>query len=117
MERLAGKAILVVEDDFFIATGLRGSLEMMGVQVLGPVGRVDDALALIARSERIDAALLDLNLHGVMAYPVADALSERRVPFMFITGYDHTAIPERFSTVPHSQKLVAPEAVCKAFFS
>lgn len=109
MERLEGKTILVVEDDYFIATDLCRSLVTEGVEVLGPVGRVDDALGVIARSDRIDAALVDLNLHGVMAYPVADALAERRVPFLFVTGYDRAGIPERFRDVPHCQKPVVLE--------
>ncbi len=107
MERLERKTILVVEDDFLVATDLCSSLEAEGVQVLGPVGRVDDALGVIARSGRIDGALVDLNLHGVMAYPVADALVERSVPFLFVTGYDKAAIPERFKNVPHRQKPIA----------
>ncbi|HSJ77874.1 MAG TPA: response regulator [Erythrobacter sp.] len=109
MERLEGKTILVVEDEFFIATDLCRSLEAEGVQVLGPVGRVDDALGMIARSHRIDGALVDLNLHGIMAYPVADALTKRSVPFLFVTGYDCAAIPERFKNVPHYQKPIALE--------
>lgn len=106
MKRLEGKTILVVEDDYFIATDLCGALRHEGVEVLGPAGRVDDALVLIARSGHIDGALVDINLHGVMAFPVADALSERCVPFLFVTGYDRSVIPERFKTVPHAQKPI-----------
>ena len=109
LERIEGKTILVVEDDYFIANDLCRVLENEGVQVLGPVGRVDHALGVIAKSDRIDGALVDLNLHGVMAYPVADALTDRCVPFLFLTGYDRAAIPERFKNVPHCQKPVAPE--------
>lgn len=107
MERLEGKTILVVEDDFFVAIDLCRSLENEGVQVLGPVGRVDDALGVIDQSGHIDGAFVDLNLHGVLAFPVADALTERSVPFLFLTGYDRAAIPERFNGVPHFQKPIA----------
>lgn len=106
MERLEGKTILVVEDDFFVATDLCRLLESEGVQVLGPVGRVADALGVIGQSGHIDGALVDLNLHGVLAFPVADALTERSVPFLFLTGYDRSAIPERFNDVPHFQKPI-----------
>ncbi len=111
-----GKVILVVEDDFFIATDLCRSLETEGVEVLGPVGRIDDALGLIARSGHIDGALVDLNLHGVMAFPVADALTERRVPFMFVTGYDEAVIPDRYRQVPHYNKPVALKSVREVLF-
>ena len=116
MQGLAGKTILVVEDDFLIATDLVRSLEAVGVAVIGPAGRVDDALGLIAGSDQIDGALLDLNLHGVMAFPVADALTARHVPFMFVTGYDDAALPERFKRVPHHQKPVTLKAACDLLF-
>ena len=35
----------------------------------------------------IDLALLDVNLGREKVYPVADALAERSVPFVFLTGY------------------------------
>ena len=112
MDRLKGKTILVVEDDFFIATDLCRSLAAEGGKVLGPVGRIEDALGLITQSDHIDAAFVDLNLHGVMAYAVADALTERSIPFLIVTGYDSAAIPERFKSIAHCQK---PIALDKAF--
>jgi ActR/RegA family two-component response regulator len=117
MEQLQGKVILVVEDNFFIATEMRRSLATAGAQVLGPVGRIDDALALIARTDCIDGAVVDLNLHGDMAFPVADALVQRCVPFMFVTGYDQGAIPERYRKVPRYQKLDALQDAFKALFN
>jgi DNA-binding response OmpR family regulator len=97
--------VLVVEDDYMLADELQSELADAKAIVLGPVGTVEDALNMV-RSESMDGAVLDLNLHGKMAFPVAELLSERRVPFMFVTGYDNAAIPDRFAGVARCQKPV-----------
>jgi ActR/RegA family two-component response regulator len=116
MTSLTGKTVLVVEDDYFIATEMCRTLEQAGARVLGPIERVADSLALIARSDRIDGAVLDLNLREEMAFPVADMLGERGVPFVFATGYDDSVIPERYRDAPRCRKPVEPETVCRALF-
>jgi DNA-binding response OmpR family regulator len=113
---LKDKTVLVVEDDYFIAMELCRNLETAGAEVIGPVGRVGDALAKIARSDRIDGALLDLNLHGAMAFPVADKLCERGVPFMFTTGYDASVIPEKYRDIARSSKPVTLQRISTELF-
>jgi CheY-like chemotaxis protein len=88
---LNGVRILVVEDNFLAAEVVRDLLESSGCAVVGPVGRIDDALRL-AESEALDAAILDINLGGERCFPIACALRERGVPFVFLTGYDDEAI-------------------------
>ena len=76
--QLAGSRILVIEDDFPVGEIILLMLEDEGAQVLGPVGSVDEALAFIAEQAQMpDRVVLDLNLHGVKSYPVADALTQR----------------------------------------
>lgn len=113
---LAGRRILVVEDDNFLAADVVGGLEAIGAQVVGPVGDIDDALDLIGRTELLDAAVLDLNLRGKMAFPVADALMERHVPFVFATGYDKAAIPARYGAVARCEKPVDARRIATALF-
>ena len=91
--------ILVVEDEFVIAAELQHRLEAAGVVVIGPANSVERALALVQSEERLDAAVLDMNLGGEMGYPVADALVARRVPFVFTTGYGEAAVRDRY---PHA---------------
>jgi len=79
--------VLVVEDEALIAMDLVECLEELGLQVVGPLDRLDLALAA-AKSESIDLALLDIDLNGRSAYPVADELRARRIPFAFVTGTD-----------------------------
>jgi PAS domain S-box-containing protein len=82
--------VLVVEDEALTAMAAVRSLEAAGFRVLGPVARVGDALELLRR-ERPDAALVDLNLFGTPAHPVADTLEAMGVPFAVVTGYSEEA--------------------------
>lgn len=111
---LRDRRILIVEDEYMLADELRGELGDAGATVLGPVGTVADALALAKRERRIDGAVLDVNLRGEMAFPVADLLVEGGVPFVFTTGYDESIIPERFSTILRCEKPVAVEGIIRA---
>jgi CheY-like chemotaxis protein len=104
MEALAGRRILVVEDEYLIMTDIASSLEQAGAEVVGPAATVDEALRLVGDPSRIDAALLDINLRGVMAFPVADALADRGVPFVFSTGYDRSILPPRYAKAAFCEK-------------
>jgi DNA-binding response OmpR family regulator len=101
---LAGRRILVVEDEYFIADDLREALATAGAEVLGPMPSVAAAAAFIETNEPIDLAILDINLQGEAVFPVADLLQARGVPFAFATGFDQWAIPDRFGGVPHLEK-------------
>ena len=85
-EALAGRKIMVVEDDSFIAADLADLLAGLGAEVLGPVPTVTAALALLA-ARRPDAALLDVNLRGHSSAPVAEAMRAQDVPILLLTGY------------------------------
>jgi len=84
---LRGRRILVIEDESMAAEDLRRDLEQVGAVVVGPVPSVTDALTVLTQEEAIDGAVLDVNLRGEKAYPVADALRERGIPFVLSTGY------------------------------
>ena len=87
---LRDRRILVVEDEAILAMMLEDELLGAGARVIGPAATVADALGLIeaaAGDGGLDAAVLDLNLQGETAVPVADLLAARGVPFLFATGY------------------------------
>jgi two-component SAPR family response regulator len=86
MSWLKGKRILVVEDEALIAVMVEDMLSEMGGEVVGPAGTIEEALAL-ARTEMLDAAVLDVNVRGQRIDPVAEVLMERGVPVLFATGY------------------------------
>lgn len=77
-------------------------LKEAGCEVIGPMPRVASALQAVSTEPRLDGAVLDINLAGEVVSPVADRLSERGVPFIFLTGYGWHMLPERF----HSRPLV-----------
>ena len=114
--RFEGRRILVIEDDFVISLDFAERLKELGVDVIGPVGNIDDALDLVAETTVIDGAVLDLNLGGEMSYPVADALAERNIPFVFTTGYDQANIAGRFSGVTRCGKPVDLTNALQALF-
>lgn len=116
LDLLNGRHVLVVEDEYFIADDLRRAFEESGAQVIGPVGSVDDALAMIEDCPRIDGAVLDINLREVMVFPVADALRARGIPFVFATGYEENAVPSRLRDAVHCEKPIEPTRLAKVLF-
>jgi two-component SAPR family response regulator len=60
------------------------------------------------RNLEFDAAIVDVNLGGQFVYPVADELVARGVPFVFLTGYAKTTLPERLQACPHLLKPYNP---------
>jgi CheY-like chemotaxis protein len=84
--------VLVVEDEFLVAADIALMLEELGCHPIGPIGDLEAAVRA-ATDEPLDAALLDVDLHGRSAIPVADALAARGVPFVFCTGYDVRGLP------------------------
>jgi CheY-like chemotaxis protein len=99
--------LLVVEDDFLVATLLAEILESVGWQVVGPVAHLTTALDAAA-SEGFDAAVLDVNLGGQTVYPVAEVLDARRIPYLFVTAYGREALPPLFCGRPYLGKPFAP---------
>jgi CheY-like chemotaxis protein len=88
--------ILVVEDEFLLAAHIESVLEEEGVEVIGPVGSLGEAVKL-ASDVDLDAALLDVNIDGGRVDDVADILARRRIPFMFITAYGRDHLPKNFA--------------------
>lgn len=95
--------LLVVEDEYLIAEDLSRILRSLGIEVVGPTGKVDRAIAL-TEQEALDGALLDVKLDGNMSLNLADALCNKGVPLIFITGYDRELLPARFHDAPILEK-------------
>ena len=100
---LAGLRILVVEDDMLIAIHVEESLRELGCVVVGPIGKLDDAMRL-AKSADFDAAILDVNVRGGHVYPVAERLRARGIPFALASGYGDWALPAEFRDQPRLTK-------------
>jgi CheY-like chemotaxis protein len=106
-EPLAGRRILIVEDEAMIALLIEDVLTDLGATVVGPAARLDEALPL-ARSAEVDLAALDLNLAGDPVYPVAEVLAARGIPFVFMTGYGQFGIAEPWRGRPSIAKPFRP---------
>ena len=99
----ARRRILVVEDEFLIRMLLEDMLTDLGYELVGVAGRVDEA-AEMAQTKEFDLAILDVNLDGHDVYPVADLISKRGLPFMFVTGYGGRGLPDNYRGRPTLEK-------------
>jgi PAS domain S-box-containing protein len=90
---LINQRVLVVEDEALVAMELTQILTAAGVQVIGPAGDLETALALV-EAGGIDRALLDINLAGRMVTPVASALNRKAIPFIYLTGYQEPEVED-----------------------
>lgn len=108
-----GCYVLVVEDEYLMADELDMVFTDLGATVLGPVGSIEEAHALVAASPRIDCAVLDINVRGELIFPVAERLVARGVPIMFTTGYDVGSMPEQFADYVRCQKPVPIERIVR----
>jgi DNA-binding response OmpR family regulator len=108
-DSLAGKTLLIVEDDAVLAMGLEGQLAEAGATVI--LARTSEEALGLTGSTRFDAAVLDVHLRDGNSYAIADALRLQETPFVFLSGYltirvGYTDIP--FVPKPYSvPKLIA----------
>jgi len=102
---LSGTRVLVVEDDYFIATELCNTLSRRGATIVGPAADVAEATALV-RSEPIDIAVLDINLHGELVFDLARELRRRGTTSILATGYDPGVLPEDLVSLSYLEKPV-----------
>jgi CheY-like chemotaxis protein len=95
--------ILVVEDNFLTADSIQDLLEASGCEVIGPVATVAEALNYVIDTT-LDGAVLDISLAGELSFPVAAALIERDVPFLFLTGHEDLVVPAQYRVMRRLEK-------------
>jgi len=110
---VAGKRVLVVEDELMIRMLLEGMLTDLGHTVAAEAGGIEEAVAL-AKKGAFDVAVLDVNLNGHQVTPVAEILLERGVPFIFASGYGQRGVPEAYRAIPTLQKPFQTDALAQA---
>lgn len=111
---MAGNRILVVEDEALVALAVAEAINELGFSVVGPFSNVTSAMPAIEQSDA-DAAILDVNLGGELVYPLAEMLTMRGVPFVFVTGYGAESIDRQFSHVPILQKPIERQMLQRYF--
>ena len=100
---LGQRRVLIVEDRFLVADDLSRFCRRQGGEVAGPVPDVERARK-IASDERLDLAILDVDLQGRDVFDVAAILERRGIPFLFVTGYGRSQLPERYRGRPFVAK-------------
>jgi CheY-like chemotaxis protein len=111
--KLEGLTVLVVEDETLIFLLIEDMLRELGCsQVLHATG-VSEALALLDKSLP-DVAVLDVNLAGEAAFPVAARLAASKIPFVFATGYGRHGVPAEWAPKPIVQKPFRLETLAAA---
>ena len=110
---LRGRRVMIVEDEMLVAMELESVVTDQGCAVVGPASTAQKALALL-QEERPDAAILDVNLNGTTAAPVAAALNAQGVPFVLATGYDEgQALQPELRGAPRVDKPVNHEQLVR----
>ena len=100
---LRGLRVLVVEDQYYLATDICEWLREAGAQLVGPAPNARTACGLID-AEPFDAAVVDINLGMGPTFAVAKKLAENKVPFLFATGYDQSIVPPEYRDRPRIEK-------------
>jgi DNA-binding response OmpR family regulator len=100
---LAGRRVLVIEDQYLIAIEIVEVLERAGAQVVGPTGTVSKATKLIS-DDGFDLAVVDVELRDGQAYTLVDALQDANVPLVFLSGYEREQLRREYRELPHIAK-------------
>lgn len=88
--------VLVAEDNYIQASAMARSLEAAGARVAGPVATLAAALRMLEREADITGAVLDVELHGELVFPLATILLRKGLPFVFVSAEPHVGVPFAF---------------------
>ncbi|MEO1969344.1 MAG: hypothetical protein ABGW87_11595 [Sphingomonadaceae bacterium] len=99
---IVGSEVLLVEDEIIIGFALDDLVSDMGAHTT-LVTTMENAMSTLA-VRQFDLAVLDVNLHGELTYPLADLLADQGCRFIFATGYGSVTHPERFASIPTVSK-------------
>lgn len=111
---ITGLRVLLVERHLLVADLLAAFVHRHGGIVVGPALDLISGLHYAEEAE-FDGALLDVDLFGDFCFPIASVLTERKIPFLFLMGYDHIPlIPPEFHSARRLPKPVDSDSLCKA---
>ena len=96
-------SILIVEDDGLLSMMMEEMMRDLGAGSVRVCSDTGEALR-VARNEHIDCAILDIYVHGISTYEVADVLSKRQIPFIFCSGIDASEVDARYRHRPFLAK-------------
>ncbi len=106
----AAPRILIVEDELAATHEIAQILNEGGFCTVGPAGNAAQALELL-KTDRCDAAVLDVNLGKETSEAVALALMQFHTPFVTVSGYSKAQGPAAFAGAPALAKPVLPDTL------
>lgn len=105
--------ILVVEDEPVLAMLLQDALRDMGCEVV--VAHAVSQARQLAEIEDVACGFLDIKIGNDTVVPVADALSQRNIPFVFSSNYGRELLPQRYRNHIMLPKPYFPDDIAHVF--
>jgi two-component system, response regulator PdtaR len=93
-QSLNGVKVLVAEDDPVIAMDYAAMLSAAGAEIVATSQTVADGVVHLQR-QRVDAALVDFVLADGNSRTLQALLTEKRIPFVVISGYPSVLVRAR----------------------
>jgi CheY-like chemotaxis protein len=103
--------LLVIEDEFFIASELADLFGRHGVQSVEVVASISQCLDLLAR-QAIDFATVDVSLRDGWCDELVEELTARSIPFVYVSGYNPGDRRELRSAAWVRKPVVEEELLC-----
>jgi DNA-binding response OmpR family regulator len=100
---LGGHSALVVEDETIISLEIEQMLQDLDCEIVWHAATIAQAFRILSE-HRPDLAILDVNLGNEKVFPLAKALVDRTVPFIFSTGYGREGLPLEWADWPVIRK-------------
>jgi DNA-binding response OmpR family regulator len=100
-------SILIVEDEPLIALDIRDTVEAAGFKLVDDASKLDEALVVL-ENKTFHAVILDANLNGLSALPIAKELNRRHIPFVVLSGYSQSQQPTEMRAAPFIAKPFNP---------
>ena len=116
MSNLAGRRIMLVEDELLIALDHADRLKRAGADIIGPFPLVSQALEHLSGDDKIDVAVIDFVLADRNSEDLQDALEKRNVPFVVVTAYPRVLV-RRDNVHAVLSKPVTTEELCETVMS
>jgi len=102
---LSACRLLIVEDEYVIAETLAEALRDAGATIVGVVGWLNEATHFAsAHAGEFNCAVVDINLHGALSYPLIDLLSAQGIHVVLLTGFGVEALEAGYRKLPRCEK-------------
>jgi DNA-binding response OmpR family regulator len=102
------RSILIVEDEGLVAIMMEDLAGELGIAQIFVCADTNSALDLALTTD-IDIAVLDLWVRDGSCFPIADALADRGIPFVFTSGRSADAVEARHAGRPMIGKPFADD--------